>query len=95
MLGYILLGFAIYYYFYAGMKKWSILIFMFFTNSGFWILPDNVLGVKNYDLAAMFCFLIAPFSMIYEDAPERENKTIKYIVVFLMYFMIVSAFFSR
>ncbi len=95
MLGYILLGFAIYYYFYAGMKKWSILLFMFFCNDGFWILPDFVIGAKNYDLAAIFCFFMAPFSMIYEDAPERENKTIKYIVVFLMYFMIVSAFFSR
>lgn len=95
MIGYILLGFAIYYYFYAGMKKWSILIFMFFCNDGFWILPDYVIGAKNYDLAAIFCFFMAPFSMIYEDAPERENKTIKYIVVFLMYFMIVSAFFSR
>ncbi len=95
MLGYILLGFAIYYYFYAGMKKWSILIFMFFCNDGFQILPDFVIGAKNYDLAAIFCFFMAPFSMIYEDAPERENKTIKYIVVFLMYFMIVSALFSR
>lgn len=95
MLGYILLGFAIYYYFYAGMKKWSILIFMFFCNYGFWILPDHVIGAKNYDLAAIFCFFMAPFSMIYEDAPERENKTIKYLVVFLMYFMIASAFFSR
>ena len=95
MLGYILLGFAIYYYFYAGMKKWSILLFMFFCNNGFWILPDYVIGAKNYDLAAIFCFLMAPFSMIYEDAPERENKTIKYLVVFLMYFMIASALFSR
>lgn len=95
MLGYILLGFAIYYYFYAGMKKWSILIFMFFCNYGFWILPDHVIGAKNYDLAAIFCFFMAPFSMIYEDAPERENKTIKYLVVFLMYFMIASALFSR
>lgn len=95
MLGYILLGFAIYYYFYAGMKKWSILIFMFFCNNGFQILPDFVIGAKNYDLAAIFCFFMAPFSMIYEDAPERENKTIKYLVVFMMYFMIVSAFFSR
>ncbi len=95
MLGYILLGFAIYYYFYAGMKKWSILLFMFFCNDGFWILPDTVIGAKNYDLAAIFCFFMAPFSMIYEDAPERENKTIKYLVVFLMYFMIASALFSR
>lgn len=95
MLGYILLGFAIYYYFYAGMKKWSILIFLFFCTNGFQLLPNSITGAKNLDLASIYCLFVAPFSMLYEDAPERENKKLKYLVVILMYFMLSSILFSR
>ena len=95
MLGYILLGFAIYYYFYAGMKKWSVLLFLFFCTNGFQLIPNTVIGSKHTDLAAIYCLFVATFSMIYEDSPERENKKLKTLVVILMYFMLSSILFSR
>lgn len=79
---------------YKGNKKWSILLFLFFSLQSFYILPENTLGVKFLDLALIYMIIINVYSAIYENEARIYLPYEKYIVWVLLAFLSCSALYS-
>ena len=94
MIGILLLILAIVFYI-KGNKKWSLLIFLSFCGNGFYILTDNVIGIKNQDGALLYFIII----FLYSYFKEKHIKYIhnynieKWLKIFFI-FMICNVLFS-
>ena len=70
MIGYILLGIAIFTYIIE-LRKISLMIFFSFMLNGWCVLTDDVLGSKNYDLALIYIGFNLAYSTLFEKKPPR------------------------
>lgn len=62
MIGLLLLFLSIIFY-VKDKKRWSLLIFLSFCGNGFYILTDNILGIKNQDAALIYFIVIFIYSL--------------------------------
>lgn len=94
MLGISLLSIAILLYIIQ-FKKVSLLIFFTFMLKGWIVLTDDVLGIKNYDLAFIYTFVILIYSTLFEPLPTKidDGKIFKWFYIFGG-FMICNIIFS-
>lgn len=92
MIGILILITAIYLYL-VGNKRISILIFLGMLNKGYQVLTDNVIGIKNLDIAFIYMVVICIYSQIYEKPPKDEYGIRKH-VYWLFAFMLCSVLFS-
>ena len=74
MLGITLLVIAIIAY-VIELKRISLFIFTSFMLNGWCVLTDDVLEMKNYDLAIIYTFVIFFFSALFEKSPTKFNDT--------------------
>lgn len=93
MLGIVLLALAIILYI-GNKKKWSILLFVFFSMDGLRLMTNEALGMKTYDIAFIYTIVICLYSVIYEKRTHVENRIIRQFVICLFLFLICSALFS-
>lgn len=93
MIGYILLATSILLYI-INSKKWSLLLFLSFVSKGFCFLPDEIIGVKNLDLAFIYTFVVILFSLFTKDKIV-QNKWLTLFILLLFCFLLCSAFFSH
>lgn len=92
MVGIVLLLISIYLYI-AKYKQWSLLIYIGMLSNGFQILPNNIIGIKNLDIAFVYMVVICIYSQIYEKPPKDEYKMKKHIY-WLCAFLCCSVLFS-
>lgn len=65
MIGIFLLIISIILYF-RGNKKWSLLLFISFMTNGLCILTNDVIDIKNRDLAFIYTIVICLYSAFNE-----------------------------
>jgi hypothetical protein len=66
MIGLILLFISILLYMNVKTRKYSILLFISFSYSGLRVLTDEVIGLKNIDIAIIYTCIICLFTLLYE-----------------------------
>lgn len=94
MLGVILLLVSIITYI-NGNKRWSYLIFISFCGSGFYILTDSLMGLKNQDAALLYSICILLYSHFYENKIRyRHSEQLKRSLKLFLAFMILNVLFS-
>lgn len=94
MLGISLLVIAILTY-VLDLKKISLFIFTTFMLNGWCVLTDDVLGVKNFDMAVIYTFVVLGFSLLFEKNPRNfdDSKLKPWLYLFLG-FMVLDIIFS-
>lgn len=94
MIGILLLIISIYQYIY-GKKRWSLLLFFMFMTNGFRVFTNEILGVKNADLAFIYVIIIGVYSFFKErHILKYEDRTINVCVKCLFVFLLCSVLFS-
>ena len=94
MIGIILLVLSVVLYL-LGNKRWSLLFFVSFATRGLGFLTDEVIGVKNQDLALVYTLVICLYSFIYERKKRvEEDRLLSLLVKAFLIFLICSAAFS-
>lgn len=91
MIGIILLIISI--VLYGNNKQWSIILFISFCTNGFNILTNEIIGIKNSDLAFIFTFVICIYSYFFENR-KNVNNILDKSILFLFIFLILSAIYS-
>lgn len=94
MIGFTLLIIAILSYI-TKYKKYSILIYLLFMSQGLRVLTDDILGVKNLDLAFIYTLIICTYSYFFEKGSYEEDKILKSLVLYFTVFLVCSILFSR
>ncbi len=78
-----------------GNKRWSFLIFISFCGSGFYILTDNIMGLKNQDTALLYSICILLYSHFYESRIRyKHNEQLAKSLKLFFSFMILNVLFS-
>ena len=77
-----------------GRKRWSLLLFISFLSNGFEMLTDDVIGVKNADLAVMYMVVVSVFSYLREPKNTVEDPILRRLVLALFFFLLASVAFS-
>ncbi len=94
MIGIILLILSIVLYLF-GRKRWSLLLFVSFATRGLGFLTDEVIGIKNNDLAVVYTLVICLYSVIYERKERvKEDRLLSLLIKALFIFLICSVAFS-
>lgn len=94
MIGIILLLLSVVLYL-LGRKRWSLLLFVSFATRGLGFLTDDVIGIKNQDLAFVYTLVICLYSVIYERKMRvEEDRLLSLLIKALFIFLICSAAFS-
>lgn len=94
MIGIILLILSVVLYF-IGRKRWSLLLFVSFATRGLGFLTDDVIGVKNQDLALVYTLVICLYSFIFErNKRVEEDRLLSWLIKSFFIFLICSAAFS-
>ena len=94
MIGYILLGIAIFTYIIE-LRKISLMIFFSFMLNGWCVLTDDVLGSKNYDLALIYIGFNLAYSTLFEKKPPRiPDMKLRFWLVLFLLFMLLDILFS-
>lgn len=79
----------------SGRKRWSLLLFVSFVTKGLGFLTDEVIGIKNQDLAFVYTVVICLYSFIYEKKIQvAEDKLLSYLIKALFVFLLCSVLFS-
>lgn len=77
-------------------KKYSILLYLLFMTQGLRIFTDDILGVKNLDLAFIYTITICIYSFFHERRFGLfKDKILNKLIWGLFIFLIISAYFSR
>lgn len=94
MIGYILLALGLILYLLE-LRKLSLFIFTTFMLKGWRVLTDDILEVKNYDLAFIFIFVILAFTIFAEKKVRNlQDKPLRYWLIGFLVFMIFNIMFS-
>lgn len=95
MIGAVLLIIAIYHYIY-GKRQISILLFLSFASNGFNILSNNIIGIKNLDLATIYTIIICIYSKFKETKNKKKypDKKIKSCLRIIGIFLFCSFLYS-
>lgn len=93
MIGIILLIIAVFLYI-TGRKRWSLLLFVSFVTRGLGFLTDDVIGIKNHDLAFVYTIVICIYSYFYEKKPLWDDKWLRILIISLFIFLLCSVLFS-
>lgn len=95
MLGIALLLLALYLYFKPKYRYLSYLIYLSFMlgyGGGFGLTTDDVLGVKNMDMAIVYTFFISLYLIIHKKYTLPRLRVIKLYKVFLLFLICSVAF---
>ena len=94
MIGYILLALGLILYLLK-LRKLSLFIFVTFMLKGWRVLTDDILEVKNYDLAFIFIFVILSFTIFAEKKTrDLKDKPLRYWLLAFLVFMFFNIMFS-
>ena len=94
MIGYILLGIAIFTYIIE-LRKISLVIFISFMLDGWCVLTDSVLGSKNYDLGLIYIVFTIIYSNLFEKKPPRiPDIKLRFWMMLFLFFMAIDVLFS-
>lgn len=94
MLGYSLLVIALILYLLE-LRKWSLFIFATFMLKGWCVFTDDILEVKNYDLAFLFVAIVLLFTFFSEKKTSGLNdRHIRYWLLAFLVFMFFNILFS-
>ncbi len=88
MLGYILLLVALIFYFKPSKRVYSIFIYIGFLMKGYQLLTDDVIGVKNHDLAIIYTVVVLGSLMLqgkFRKFQPGKNPVTKWILIFLAF----------
>lgn len=99
MIGLLLLFLSIIFY-VKDKKRWSLLIFLSFCGNGFYILTDNILGIKNQDAALIYFIVIFIYSLFNERHIKyvhnfRIEKWLKVFFIFMLFNVLFSIIFYQ
>lgn len=97
MLGYILLLVALILYFKPSKRVYSIFIYIGFLMKGYQLLTDEVIGVKNHDLAIIYTVVVLGSLILqgkFRKFRPAKDPVAKWILIFLA-FLGCSWLFSR
>ena len=94
MIGYILLALGLILYLLE-LRKLSLFVFATFMLKGWRVLTDEVLEVKNYDLAFIFIFVVLAFTIFSEKKTRDLNdRHLRYWLLAFLVFMVLDISFS-
>lgn len=94
MLGSALLVLAIITYMF-GWKRFSLFIFFTFMLKGWVVLTDDIMGMKNYDLAFAYTLVILIYSAIFENkVPAIDDLRLRRWLYAFFFFMLLDVTFS-
>ncbi len=94
MLGYALLAIGLILYLLE-LRKWSLFIFASFMLKGWCVFTDDILEVKNYDLAFIFVFVVLAFTVFSsKKTKDLKDRSLQYWLLAFLVFMFFNISFS-
>lgn len=96
MIGAIILSLSILLYFQPKHRYLSYFLYIGFMTGyqgGYGILTDEIIGIKNMDLAIIYSFIISFYLFINKKINLPNHKFVKYMKIFL-FFMLISSLYS-